>query len=133
LDDALDRGGQVSLVLLEEQPGEADVAALRPRLPLSLELRTVATAAWVGDIASDLRWADQLCAALPTPRLPPLAEAIRQARLRLESGFAFTLVDADLACGYGACLACSVPLANGSLTRSCIHGPVFDLIELTGL
>jgi dihydroorotate dehydrogenase electron transfer subunit len=41
-------------------------------------------------------------------------------------------VDADLACGYGACLACVVPLANGSLTRACVHGPVFDLLELAG-
>ena len=63
------------------------------------------------------------------PRLPcrPLADQIRARRLRLEPGFALMLVDADLACGYGACLACVVPLARGSLTRACVHGPVFDL------
>ena len=53
-------------------------------------------------------------------------------RLRLESGFALALVESDLACGYGACLACVVPLAGGSLTRACVHGPVFDLLELAG-
>ena len=64
--------------------------------------------------------------------LLPLAETIRQRRFRLDPGFALLLVEADLACGYGACLACVVPLANGNLTRACVHGPVFDLLELTG-
>jgi dihydroorotate dehydrogenase electron transfer subunit len=132
IDDALDRGNQVSLLLIEEPQRPLDVAALRATLPLSVELRTLPMSDWHNSIAPSLRWADQICLALPAHELPPLAEAIRQVRLRLESGFAFALVEADLACGYGACLACVVPLANGSLTRACVHGPVFDLLELAG-
>jgi len=132
IDEILDRGGQVSLLLVEEQAGLADFTALAAALPFNVELHPLAATDWNQGLVSSLRWADQLCAALGADRLPPLAEAIRQARLRLESGFAFALADADFACGYGSCLACAVPLANGSLTRACIHGPVFDLLELAG-
>jgi len=137
IDEALDRGGQVSL-LLEAQNGALDVAALRASLPLSVELHTLEGpngedgGSWEKSLGPSLSWANQVCAALPAPRLPLLAEAIRNTRRRFESGFVFALVDADLACGYGACLACVVPLANGNLTRACIHGPVFDLLELAG-
>jgi len=41
-------------------------------------------------------------------------------------------VDAPLVCGVGACLACAVPLPRGGVTRSCVHGPVFDLAVLAG-
>lgn len=132
IDGALDRGGQVSVLLLEGQPGAADVAAMRRGLPLSVELHTLDGENWPAGLGAGLRWADQVCVALPRPHLPLLAEAVRQVRLRLESGFAFCLVEADLVCGYGACLACVVPLASGSLTRACVHGPVFDLLELAG-
>lgn len=133
MDEALDRGGQVSL-LLAAQGSALDTAAMRASLPLSVELHTLDNTAdsWEKSITASLRWADQVCAALPVPDLPRLAEGIRLARKRLESGFAFALVDADLACGYGACLACVVPLANGNLTRACVHGPAFDLLELAG-
>jgi dihydroorotate dehydrogenase electron transfer subunit len=132
IDVALDRGGQVSVLLLETEGGEADVGALRGDLPFSVELHTLAGGEWANGLAASLHWADQLCAALPPADLPRLAESVRQARRRLESGFAFCLLEADLACGYGACLACVVPLANGSLTRACVHGPVFDLLEIAG-
>jgi dihydroorotate dehydrogenase electron transfer subunit len=132
LDAALDRGNAVSLLLINAAGRPVDVAALRATLPLSVELHTVHRGDWHSSLPPSLRWADQVCVALPASDLPPLAEAIRQGRLRLESGFAFALVESDLACGYGACLACVVPLANGSLTRACVHGPVFDLLELAG-
>ncbi len=79
-----------------------------------------------------LRWSDQVCTAIAAAHLPAVADAIRRIRVRFDAGFAFSFVDADLACGYGACLACVVPLANGNLTRACLHGPVFDLLELMG-
>lgn len=131
-DETLDRGGQVSLLLIDDQPPVVDVAALRSALPLSVELHTLGRSAWRQELAGSLRWADRLCAALPAEYMAPLADSIRQARLRLEAGFASALVDADFACGYGACLSCSVPLGNGSLTRACVHGPVFDLLDLAG-
>jgi dihydroorotate dehydrogenase electron transfer subunit len=144
IDDALDRGGQVTLLLLDDAPDAIGDEALRAGLPLAIELHrlpiseaahgtsALRTGAWTAAVEPSLRWCDQLCIALDAAHLPPLADAIRRVRLRFDGGFAFALVDADLACGYGACLACVVPLANGSLTRACIHGPVFDLLELAG-
>ena len=57
---------------------------------------------------------------------PPLMlEAVRQlclargvpSRLALESG---------MACGFGACFGCVVPLAGGGYARLCVDGPVLD-------
>jgi dihydroorotate dehydrogenase electron transfer subunit len=56
---------------------------------------------------------------------PPMLEAIRAlcaargvpAQLALEAG---------MACGYGACFGCVVPLAGGGYARVCVDGPVFE-------
>jgi dihydroorotate dehydrogenase electron transfer subunit len=126
-DAALDRGGHVTLAVRQ---GAVD-ATLQTQLPVAVEVQTLPTGdGWLAALAAPLRWADQLCLALPASTYVALAEAIRRQRLRLESGFGFALVDADLACGYGACLACVTPLGNGGLTRACVHGPVIDLLEL---
>lgn len=128
VDAMLDRGGQVSVLLWS--PGPID-ERLRAALPLAVEFHQAGDAAeWEALLAAAIPWADQIAAWLPMPALPALADQIRARRLHLEPGFALMLVDADLACGYGACLACVVPLASGSLTRACVHGPVFDLAEL---
>ena len=130
LDAMLDRGGHVTLALRQ---GAVD-ATLQTQLPVAVEVQTLPSGdAWLTALAAPLRWADQLCLALPASTYIALADAIRGQRLRLESGFAFALVDADLACGYGACLACVVPLGNGGLTRACVHGPVIDLLELVAV
>lgn len=124
----LNRGGRVALLLQTTAPPPA---ALRQRLPIPVELRLATTEAeWRQHLAESGRWADQVCAALPNDAYVGLAAALRQVRFRLESGFAQVLVAADLACGIGACLACTIPLADGSYTRACIHGPVFDLKRL---
>jgi NAD(P)H-flavin reductase len=55
---------------------------------------------------------------------PAMLEAVRArcadrgvpAQLALESG---------MACGYGACFGCVVPLQDGSYARVCVDGPVF--------
>ncbi len=131
IDEALDRGGQVSLLLLGEAAAPA-AETLRAALPLAVELHRPAGKEWAVEFDDSLRWADQVCVALAAQELPALAAAVRRTHIRFEPGFAFALVESDLACGYGACLACVVPLANGSLTRACVHGPVFDLLELAG-
>jgi dihydroorotate dehydrogenase electron transfer subunit len=132
VDEALDRGGQVSLLLLDDGSEPMDGDALRAGLPLAVEVHRLARASWPRGIDESLRWTDQVCTAIPAEHLPALAEMIRSTHIRFDAGFAFSLVESDLACGYGACLACVVPLANGSLTRACVHGPVFDLLELAG-
>jgi dihydroorotate dehydrogenase electron transfer subunit len=56
---------------------------------------------------------------------PPMLEAVRAlceertvpCQLALESG---------MACGYGACFGCVVPLRDGGYLRLCVDGPVLD-------
>ena len=56
---------------------------------------------------------------------PPMLEAIRAlgrpAQLALEAG---------MACGFGACFGCVVPLRDGSFVRLCVDGPVVDAADL---
>lgn len=132
VDEALDRGGQVSLLLLDEGHTPAVIDSLRGDLPLAVEFHRLAAVGWQQEIERALRWSDQLCTAVAAAHLPAIADAVRRTRVRFDAGFGFSFVDADLACGYGACLTCVVPLANGNLTRACVHGPVFDLLELMG-
>lgn len=130
IDQMLDRNGRVTLVL---QNGSAIPDEVRSRLPIPVELR-IATddEQWRQQLDETIRWADQVAAALPGADYPLLAHRIRTVRLRLENNFAQAFVEIDLPCGVGACLACTIPLPDGSLTRACIHGPVFDLATLCG-
>lgn len=128
LDPILDKGGHVTLVLATT-PGNEN--PLLPLLPLPVEVRLATTEQeWQKQLTETLPWADQLCAALPATHFQPLADLIRRKRFRLDPGFAQVLIEADLVCGVGACLACIVPIANGGYTRACVHGPVFDLTAL---
>jgi dihydroorotate dehydrogenase electron transfer subunit len=128
LEQMLDQRGRVTLLLRLEGPLPESV---RNRLPLAVELRLAYDDAdWQQQLGETIRWADQVAAALPNATYPLLAQMIRQNRLRLERGFAHVFVQADLACGVGACLACTIPLPDGGLTRACVHGPVFDLAAI---
>lgn len=130
-DAVLDRGGRVTLVVRGADDAAAEEArALAARLPLAVELRPATLTDWADALAATARWADQVCLALPNGDLPAALAVLRRARLRVDEGYAQALVEADLACGYGACLACVVPLARGGLTRACVHGPVFDLLRV---
>jgi dihydroorotate dehydrogenase electron transfer subunit len=63
---------------------------------------------------------------------PPMLEAVRAiceqrdvpSRLALESG---------MACGFGACFGCVVPLRAGGYLRLCVDGPVLDGALLAGV
>lgn len=149
IDEMLNRGGRVTVLVAVESGlndgglaskqspelahvGEQEMQAwLLPKLPIAVELRLAASQKeFQAALEDTIPWADQLCAALPEDRLPSLAMRIRDNRFHLQEGFAQVLVDADLICGVGACLACVVSTANGSRTRACVHGPVFDLTKL---
>ncbi len=60
---------------------------------------------------------------------PPMLEAVRAlcaargvpAQLALESG---------MACGFGACFGCVVPVRDGGYLRLCVDGPVLDAARL---
>lgn len=150
VESMLDRGGRVTFICQEldldipethrHQPiseGDENVSLqqeLISLLPFAVETRIAASQQeMVGHLEETLQWADQLCAALPASWYLPLADMIRRKRFRLEPTFAQILVEAEMACGVGACLACIVPLASGRFTRACIHGPVLDLVELARL
>ncbi len=130
IEPVLDRNGRVTLLLKGRSRVAKSVTAL---LPFAVEVLVAETAdEWRQQCDGAISWADQICAALPMSHHRGLADAIRRKRFRLEPGFAQMLVEADLVCGVGACLACVVPIATGGLTRACIHGPVIDLVTLVG-
>lgn len=127
IDAMLDQGGRVTLLV--HGSGE-EIASLTPLLPIAVEVRPATGAAmWEEQMGALTPWADQICLALPNIQLPVLAALIRQHRFRVDAGFAQALVEADLLCGVGACLACVVPTQKGGFTRACIHGPVMDLMD----
>jgi len=128
VDSFLDKGGRVTLLI----QGPAQLRqSLLDQLPIAAEMRLAQTESdWWQQAAEVMQWADQVAATISLERTQRLADIIREKRFRLLPDFAQILVQADLACGVGACLACVVPTASGGLTRACVHGPVFDLTRL---
>jgi dihydroorotate dehydrogenase electron transfer subunit len=123
----LDRGGRVTILIR----GQNDAAAhLLPLIPIPVEVRIIPEEAWLTQLAEAVRWADQLCVALPNQDYAPLANQIRTLRFQLDNNFAHVLITSDILCGVGACLACVTPTRDGNLTRTCIHGPVFPLAAI---
>jgi NAD(P)H-flavin reductase len=56
---------------------------------------------------------------------PPMLEAVRE--MCEEAGVSAQLaMEAPMACGFGACFGCAVPLADGGYMRLCVDGPVVD-------
>ena len=56
---------------------------------------------------------------------PPMLEAVRA--LCAERGVAAQLaLESGMACGFGACFGCVVPLRAGGYLRLCVDGPVLD-------
>ena len=48
-----------------------------------------------------------------------------------ERGMATQLaMEAPMACGFGACMGCAVPLAEGGYMRLCVDGPVVDASQI---
>ena len=60
---------------------------------------------------------------------PGMLEAVRVTAL--ERGVAAELaMEAPMACGYGACFGCAVPLAGGGYMRLCVDGPVVNATRI---
>jgi dihydroorotate dehydrogenase electron transfer subunit len=56
---------------------------------------------------------------------PAMLEAVRA--MCAAAGVAAELaMEAPMACGYGACMGCAVPLADGGYMRLCVDGPVVE-------
>jgi len=128
-EQALDRGGRATILL--RAADERELAALIPWLPVQVEVRTAADDfEWLEQLRQTAAWADQMRAGVPASRYSEMKRVIEESRFRTDRNFAQVLVKADLACGVGACLVCVVPTGRGGLTRACVHGPVFDLMDL---
>lgn len=130
----LNRGGRVTILVrtFSAQEQEHLQSFLLPLLPIAVELRLAHTnKGWKEQLSETLIWADQVCAAVPQSELNGLTMLIREKRFLVQEDFAQVLVDADLICGVGACLACVVSTANDGHTRACVNGPVFDLTRLS--
>jgi dihydroorotate dehydrogenase electron transfer subunit len=54
---------------------------------------------------------------------PAMLEAVRELCARRRVGCELAM-EAPMACGYGACFGCAVPLAGGGYMRLCVDGPV---------
>ena len=127
LHNMLDRGGRVTLFI----KGDDDaIAPLLPLIPIPVEIRVIPALDWLTHLAEPVRWADQLCAALPNQDYATLAHHIRTLRFQLDADFAHVLVASDLICGVGACLTCVIATRDGSFTRTCIHGPLLPLATI---
>ena len=74
VDEALDRGGQVSLLLLDDGADPTDGRRTARGLPLAVEVHRLA-AGWPQGIDDSLRWTDQVCTAIAAEHLPALAES----------------------------------------------------------
>jgi dihydroorotate dehydrogenase electron transfer subunit len=56
---------------------------------------------------------------------PAMLEAVRA--MCAERGVAAELaMESPMACGFGACMGCAIPLAEGGYMRLCVDGPVVD-------
>jgi dihydroorotate dehydrogenase electron transfer subunit len=54
-----------------------------------------------------------------------MLEAVRM--MCAERGVAAELaMEAPMACGFGACMGCAIPLADGGYLRLCVDGPVVE-------
>jgi hypothetical protein len=121
----LDRGGRVTLILL----GDNEQNNLLHTLPIQVEMQRHRSLESAG-LSEAIRWADLLLAAVDSPNLYRLSHLIYTTRFRSSDEFAYAFVEADYLCGYGACLACTVPTATGGVTRACLHGPILPLSSL---
>jgi dihydroorotate dehydrogenase electron transfer subunit len=60
---------------------------------------------------------------------PPMLETVRA--LCAERGVAAELaMESPMACGFGACMGCAVPLASGGYMRLCTDGPVVNAADI---
>jgi NAD(P)H-flavin reductase len=59
----------------------------------------------------------------------PMLEAVRALCAARETPAQLAL-EAGMACGFGACYGCAVPMRGGGYLRVCVDGPVFDAAQL---
>lgn len=146
--EMLDRGGRVTLLVRTPpaaapaaapaapppaSPAAAHVDLILQSLPLAVEARAEPAATFGDALAELAAWADSVCLALEDndpAAYGEISSSLRANRPRAVPGFAQVLWPGAMPCGIGACLGCLMPRADGGHTRSCIHGPVVDLLRI---
>lgn len=84
---------------------------------------------YVTDLLSVALKGDASTAAVYACGPPAMLEAVRQ--MCAERGAPAELaMESPMACGYGACFGCAVPLASGGYMRLCVDGPVVRADEI---
>ena len=85
---------------------------------------------YVSDLLSVLLEGDDASSAAVYACGPPaMLEAVRAMCAGAGVG-AELAMEAPMACGFGACMGCAVPLAGGGYMRLCVDGPVVDAREI---
>jgi dihydroorotate dehydrogenase electron transfer subunit len=85
---------------------------------------------YVTDLLAVLLEGDDAAAAAVYACGPPaMLEAVRA--MCASAGVAAELaMEAPMACGFGACMGCAVPLADGGYMRLCVDGPVVEAARI---
>ncbi len=123
-----DRGVEATMLLGFRDAAHAQVAASFARAQLSTDDGSAGHRGYVTELlAAELE--DDPHAVVYACGPGPMLEAVRAllaarevpGQLALESG---------MACGFGACFGCVVPLAAGGYARVCVDGPVMEAAAL---
>jgi dihydroorotate dehydrogenase electron transfer subunit len=101
-----------------------------PELRLASEDGHAGHRGYVTDLLSVLLEGDDArTAAVYACGPPAMLEAVRA--MSAQRGVVAELaMEAPMACGFGACMGCAVPLAGGGYVRLCVDGPVVGAAEI---
>jgi dihydroorotate dehydrogenase electron transfer subunit len=124
---ALAGGWEVTWLAALARPSMVDPGAL---LPPEVEYQVALGPSALAELEllcrQALPWADRICAVGGEILYTRLAVVIQEVRLSLRPGLAQVLMEMPMACGVGACGACTIA-TNRGVRQVCYHGPVFDL------
>jgi dihydroorotate dehydrogenase electron transfer subunit len=108
--------------------GQADFAALGVPLEITTEDGSLGTRGLV-TVALERLLAENADATVyacgPTPMMRACAELAKRADARC-----VVSLENNMACGYGVCLGCAVPRAEGGFSLICRQGPVYGADEI---
>jgi dihydroorotate dehydrogenase electron transfer subunit len=127
---AVDDGWSVAMLVgFDRADLGVPTALLPPVVEYQMSVGSTALEELGRDLQDALAWADRVCAAGSSALYQLLAQTTREVLLALRPGMAQVLLTPRMACGLGACGACTVQTRRGP-RQACRHGPVFDLSEL---
>jgi dihydroorotate dehydrogenase electron transfer subunit len=114
----------------QDDSGPSAKLKLCPEVRLASEDGHIGHRGYVTDLLSVLLEGDQASTAAVYACGPPaMLEAVRTmcARRGISAELA---MEAPMACGFGACMGCAIPLADGGYMRLCVDGPVVEATRI---